>query len=522
MSIGRRITVVLIGMLAVASVSYWFGTGNEKKSNMHASVNLDNEQQGESATLPLLDEKKQNSSLKGTIFDYALRKPFFDDLSPMIKRRVIRILVSPNQANFMVSGGKIAGFEYELTQQYRNYLETRVRKSIWPVSFIYIPVPFDQLLPALNAGQGDMVAAGLTITKARQTSALFTRAYIKNVSEVLVASENADPIETAEDLSGKTVLVMRGTSYEDSLTAFNQTLVGKGLKPITIKTESKGSITTEDILEMVNFGIVDYTIVDNHLANMWAKVLLKMRIRSDISFNDDGEIAWAVRKRNPELLKSLNIFLETNQQGTLVGNVLFTRYFTDHKWISNPLAGKQVEKLAKLEQLFRKYAAKFDFDWRFLAALAYQESGLSQDAVSHTGAIGIMQVQPRTAAYKPIAISNIDTLEGNIHAGAKYLAYLRDKTKGDKAISAMDQINFILASYNAGPSRLKKLRSATKKRGLDPNKWHSNVALEARRSIGHETVEYVANISKYYVAYKLLSENKTKREKAVKKLKDKI
>ena len=508
MSIGKRITVALLGMFLIASAFLWFGQADEEQSD--------------GVTSALLDNEKQNDTLEGTLFDDALLKPFFDDLTPMIKRRVIRILVSPNQANFMVSGGEIAGFEYELTQQYRNYLETRVRKSTWPVSFIYIPVPFDQLLPALNAGQGDMVAAGLTITKGRQTSALFTRAYLKNVNEVLVTSQNADPIQTAEDLSGKTVLVMKGTSYEHSLAAFNQTLVGKGLKPITIKTESKGSITTEDILEMVNSSIVDYTVVDNHLAEMWSKVLLKIRIRSDISFNDGREIAWAVRKTNPELLKSLNIFLETNQQGTLVGNVLFNRYFADHKWISNPLADKQVEKLAELEQLFRKYAEKYDFDWRFLAALAYQESRLSQDVVSHTGAVGIMQVQPRTAAYKPIAISNIDTLEGNIHAGSKYLAYLRDKTKDDKGISAMDQINFILASYNAGPSRLKKLRSATKKRGLDPNKWHSNVALEARRTIGHETVEYVANISKYYVAYKMLSDNKSKREKAVKKLKDKI
>jgi len=521
MLINKSITAALLGLLLVVITFFWLGRPAEEEPLSSNGTLLSEETQKGAATGIFLGEEKQRNAVKGTVFDDAIRKPFFGDLTPMIKRRVIRVLVSPNQGNFLVSGGELAGFEYELTQQYRKYLKTRVRKSTWPVSFVYIPVPFDQLLPALNAGQGDMVAAGLTITKDRQSSASFSRAYIKNVAEILVTSQNAAPIRSQEDLAGKTILVMKGTSYVRTLAAFNKTLISNGLEPITIRTESNGSITTEDILEMVNSGIVDYTIVDSHLATMWAKVLSKMHVRSDISFNVGGEIAWAVRKSNPELLKSLNIFLKTNQQGTLVGNVLFNKYFNSHKWITNPLADKQVKKLTKLEQLFRKYAVKYDFDWRFLAALAYQESRLSQEVVSHAGAIGIMQVLPRTAAYKAIAISNINTLEGNIHAGAKYLAYLREKIKDDKGVSHLDQMNFILASYNAGPSRLKKLRTAAKKRGLNPDKWYSNVALEARRSIGHETVEYVSNISKYYVAYKLLSENKAKREKALRLLKGK-
>jgi membrane-bound lytic murein transglycosylase MltF len=80
----------------------------------------------------------------------------------------------------------------------------------------------------------------------------------------------------------------------------------------------------------------------------------------------------------------------------------------------------------------------------------------------------------------------------------------------------MDRLNkglFTFASYNAGPGRMQQLRKLAAKRGLDPNVWFNNVELIAAEKIGRETVTYVANIYKYYLAYRMITEQREEREK---------
>ena len=134
-----------------------------------------------------------------------------------------------------------------------------------------------------------------------------------------------------------------------------------------------------------------------------------------------------------------------------------------------------------------------------MAALGYQESQLDQSKRSHVGAIGIMQVMPATA--KQMRIGNIDQLEPNIHAGVKYVRHLIDTYFNDASVDELNRTLFAFASYNAGPARIRSLRQEAKRQGLNPNIWFNNVERIVAQRIGRETVQYVSNIYKYYIAY---------------------
>ena len=441
----------------------------------------------------------------------ALGETYTDDLDALVKRRVIRVLTTYNKTNFFIVDGSPRGFEYDLLKQYQAYLETRVKKRSLPLTFLFIPVPFADLLPALIEGRGDIAAAGLTITPEREKRVAFTNPYLSDVKEVVVTSRSVTGIKTLDDLSGRRVYVDPQTSYAQSLRALGKTFAKRRLKPVEI-VDADPKLLTEDILDLVNAGIVDLTIADNHLAEIWSTVLPNIKVRNDVALRQGGRIAWAVRKNNPNLRKSLNSAIANISKGTETGNILFSRYFKDTKWIANPLSEQEIEKLADLETLFKKYGEMYEFDWRAIAAVAFQESRLNQAVRSKSGAVGLMQVKPQTAKADPINISNVSKLENNIHAGVKYMAFLREEYFGDPKIKPVDRLDFVLAAYNAGPTRVDELRGLAKKKGLAPNRWFFNVEQIARQSGLWETVRYVANVNKYYIAYKLSA--KAYRERA--------
>jgi membrane-bound lytic murein transglycosylase MltF len=147
-----------------------------------------------------------------------------------------------------------------------------------------------------------------------------------------------------------------------------------------------------------------------------------------------------------------------------------------------------------------------------MAAQGYQESGLDHGRRSHVGAIGVMQVMPATG--KEMKVGDIRQVEPNIHAGVKYVRYMMDHYYADEPMDALNKGLFAFASYNAGPARIRQLREKAAKRGLDPNKWFNNVEIIAAESIGRETVQYVSNIYKYYLAYQMVVEQVEQREAA--------
>ncbi len=433
------------------------------------------------------------------------------DLSDIRKRALIRALVNHTQTNYFIIGGEEYGFEYELLRKYEKHLNRGISRRKRRIKMVFIPVPFDRLIPELLAGSGDIVAAGLTITEERKRQVQFTTPYLQDVDEVVVSHKNAKPLKSIHDLSGKKVFVVNSSSYAQHLKELNKTFISKWRWPVKVREANK-FLQSEDLMEMVNAEIIDYMVVDRHLADIWSRVHKNLTVYRDIKVNEGGRIAWAVRPNNPDLLKHVNGFVRTHKKGSLVGNILFNRYFKDTKWVTNPISKSERKKFDSIVKLLKKYGNQYGFDWVMIGAQAYQESGLNQAKVSRRGAIGIMQILPSTAADPNVGIKNIRKLENNIHAGVKYLDFLRKKYFSDPAINPEARVHFAHAAYNAGPSRVRRMRSLAKKMGLDPNKWFGNVESAALKFIGREPVRYVVNIQKYYIAYKHVLEDRAKRD----------
>jgi len=250
---------------------------------------------------------------------------------------------------------------------------------------------------------------------------------------------------------------------------------------------------------MVNAGIIPITIADSHLANFWAAVLPNIVVHSAIKVNQGRELALAFRKKSPKLKTFVNGFAKTHKAGTTFGNTILKRYLKDVKWVKNPTASKERKKFEKAVKFFKKYGKEYEFDYLLLAAQGYQESTLDHAAKSRAGAVGVMQLLPSTG--KSMKVGNIQQLEPNIHAGTKYLRFMIDKYYEGEEMDKLDKMLFALASYNAGPSRISRLRKKAAKQGLDQNKWFGNVERVVAKDVGREPVQYVRNIYKYYLAY---------------------
>jgi membrane-bound lytic murein transglycosylase MltF len=220
--------------------------------------------------------------------------------------------------------------------------------------------------------------------------------------------------------------------------------------------------------------------------------------------NRGGRVGWAFRKNSPELRAVVNEFVKRHRRGTLMGNILHKRYLRSTDWVKNVYDAEHMERFRGLRPLFEKYAGTYDFDWLLIAAQAYQESRLDQSVRSRAGAIGVMQLLPSTASY--VGIGDIEVIENNIHAGVKYLRLLRDRYFDDAELDALNRGLFAFAAYNAGPTRISRLRRRAGDLGLDPHVWFDNVEVVVAREVGREPVQYVSNIYKYYIAYRLIAE----------------
>lgn len=423
-------------------------------------------------------------------------QPFHGDLPELRQRRIIRVLVSYNRTNFFLTEKGFRGLEYDLLNAYINYLNRGPRKERYQTHLTFIPMPFGDIISQLRQGYGDIAASGFTITPERLALVDFTDPYIEDIEEVLVSSKAAEPIERLEDFSGKQVIVVSNSSYVIHLELINQTLGRLGLEPMEV-VRADPLMESEDILALLNENIYQYTIVDSHVAKLWIQVLENIEINDKIIVHHHSDIGWAVRRDTPKLKQSLNRFIQNYARpGRFLGNAVFKKYFDDTYWAEKPLTHDLLKRIECLKYYFQLYAEFYGFDWRLIAALAYQESRFKPNKTSHAGAVGIMQIKPSTAKDRNVNLPNIKDLETNIHAGVKYLAYLRDRYFDTADYSIEDRNNFALAAYNAGPRKVLQLQQRARELGLNPNAWFYNVETAARQVIGHETVNYVTTIQK--------------------------
>lgn len=416
--------------------------------------------------------------------------------------RFLTVLIPYDRSRFFIQNGEPRGFEFELVRAFEQHLNERRRRGEPFTQAIYVPARFSQLIPLLADGIGDIAAGGLTITPERAALVGFSRPYMEDVAELVVAHAQAPPLTGLDDLAGRRLVVLRGSSYVESLKALNADLAVRGLDEVEI-VEAAAELSIEDLLEMAHAGIIDYTVADRHIAELWAGVLDGIRVHADIAVGEGGAIAWAIRPdAPPALVEAIDGFLETVRRGTLIGNVIFNRYYRDDRFIANPLGGDGLADLVRFQELFQRHAEAHGLDWRLVAAVAFQESRLDPQARSPRGAVGLMQVLPATAAA--MGIDDPAPVEANIQAGVRYLAHLRDEVFADPELDEQVRRHFMLAAYNAGPARVRELRAITQDElGLDPDRWFFNVERAAEARIGRETVRYVADVTKYWLAYQL-------------------
>lgn len=428
---------------------------------------------------------------------------FTGDLDEMRERKLVRVLVTPSMTDFFSLNGRLLGLQAELAYQYQDHLNDGLTRRDLHLRVVFIPVPFDELIPALLDGRGDIAAGLLTMTEERRAQVAFISGERMTASELLVSARGAPDLERIEDLSGRRVYVLAGSSYAEHLRVLNGQLADQGLAGVEI-VEADPELRSEDIMELVNAGVVQYTVVDDYKAELWANVFTELEVHEELSLADDLTLGWAVRPDNPLLIEDLADFSRSVRRGTLLGNVLFNRYLQDTRFIENPIDEEDRERFQRFAALFQQYGEMYEFDWLALVAQAYQESQLDHSRRSHAGAVGIMQVRPTTALDRNVNIENYEELEGNIHAGAKYMAFIRDRYFPSESFELTDQMAFSWAAYNAGPARVRRMRQRAEEMGLDPDVWFGNVEYAALDIVGQETVRYVSNIYKYYVAYTLM------------------
>lgn len=447
----------------------------------------------------------------------SIMQPWKGDLPGMLDRRVIRVLTTYSKTFFFIDKGQQRGATHDIFAEFERSLnaqlakEKKLKQRHLKVRIIFVPVTRDNLFTALNEGKGDIAAANLTITATRQQQVAFTDPIYSDIQELLISGPASPQVKNVDDVAGKTVFVRRSSSYYESLEALNARFAKASLPPVVIKPAPE-ALEDEDLLEMLNAGLIPLIVVDRHKALFWKQVFPKIQVHEDIVLRDNGNIAWAVRKDNPQLLAKLNGFIKDNRQGSTLGNTLLLRYLKSAKYVKNAAAEKERRKFLKMVEIFRKYGDRYDVDWLLMAAQGYQESRLNQSVRSHVGAIGVMQVMPSTG--KELKVGDIKQLDPNIHAGVKYMRWMIDRYYGDEPMTQLDKALFSFASYNAGPARIARLRTETKKRGFDPNIWFGNVENLAAEKIGAETVTYVSNIYKYYIAYRLILDEMNRKRAA--------
>lgn len=446
-------------------------------------------------------------SLSGRIND-----AFIGDLGSIRERRILRVLVSYNRTNFFHTIKGQRGLEHDLIKAYEKHLNRGPRKEEYKTHIVFLARPFNKLFDELSAGHGDIIASGLTVTPEREAIMDFTAPYIKNIKEILVSSKNAPQITRLEELSGQQIIVVANSSYIIHIEQMSQSLGRLGLPGIEI-IHANPVLEAEDLLEMVNAGLFEYTVVDHHIAQIYQHTYHHLNLQENIIFHHGGQIAWALNKNLPNLKKSLNNFINSYAKpGKFLGNSIFQKYYKNPFWVKEPLSLTALDDTPCLQYYFEKYAEFYDFDWFLIASQAYQESKFQQNLTSRANAQGIMQIKPSTAQSKVVNIPNIDNLEDNIHAGIKYLAFIRDYYFSKPEYSKEDTINFSLAAYNAGPGRIRRLQREAEAQGFDPHKWFYNVEVLARQAIGHETVDYVTQIQKRKIGLKSSMDlSKTKR-----------
>jgi len=342
-------------------------------------------------------------------------KPWKGDFEQMLERRVIRVLIPYSRTLYYVDAGHERGITAELARDFEQYVNRKYAKRLGkrPLTVFIISTTRDKLLPMVAEGRGDIAAGNITITEERRKIVDFALGdQGKAVRELIVTGPASPQIATLEDLSGKTIHVRKTTSYYESVLALNERLK-KARKDAVKIVPLPDALEDEDTLEMLNAGLIQLAVVDDWKARMWAQVLPKIKVREELVLRDGGRIGAAIRKGSPQLAAALEDFYAgfVKKQGGVEARQ--AKQLKRVRQIAKNTGDEELKRFEQTAKLFEKYGQQYRFDPLMLAAQGFQESRLRQDARSHVGAVGVMQLMPATG--KELGVGDIHALEPNIH-----------------------------------------------------------------------------------------------------------
>jgi membrane-bound lytic murein transglycosylase MltF len=441
-------------------------------------------------------------------------KVWTGDFDKLLQRRMIRVFAPFSRSLYFNDGGQDRGIAAELVRDWERYLNTKYAAQLGkrPLTVYIGPVNRDKLLPYVHDGLADVAIGNLTVTEERLQGVDFVAGDEghRTINEGVVTGPKSPELKAVDDLSGKKVHVRKASSYYESLQVLNEKLQSQAKPPVQVILVPEG-LEDEDLLEMLNAGLVELLVVDDWKAQMWAPALPKVKVRTDLVLRANAKTGWAIRKDSPKLAAEIDDFFRNWAMKQGVADYRMRSYMSKAKQLQNPTGSTEYKRFAATLALFKKYGAQYNFDPLMLAAQGYQESQLDQNKKSQVGAIGVMQLMPETG--KQMKVGDIHLTEANIHAGTKYMDQLMTTYLSDAKFSEGNRPLFAFASYNCGAANVAKARKVAEQRGLDPNKWFNNVEQVIAEQVGTETTTYVRNIYKYYVAYKLTLDAQAEAEK---------
>ena len=434
-------------------------------------------------------------------------QPWKGGYDEMVQRRLVRIAVPYSMTHYFLDGAAERGISAAMGRQLEREINRREGLRTRQVHVVFIPVPRNRLINYVATGLADIAMGNITITDSNSRIVDFSIPFIRNSKELVVTGPGAPRISSIEDLAGLEISIQIPGNYQDSLDKLSKSFAEQGLASITID-EVDELLEPDEVLELVQAGLLPVTVMDKHLAEFWSQVFPNLNVHSDLVIASERNIGWAFRKNSPKLEDVLNEFLKIHRPRTEFGNIILRRYLQTDAWVLKTASASDRNKLEQTMPLFEQYGELYQIDPLLLAALGFQESRLDQDVQSPVGAIGVMQLLPETGAA--MEVGDITLIEPNIHAGARYLRHLIDRIEGPE-LDRLNTIFFALASYNAGQTRIRRLRQEAASQGLDASVWMHNVELVVAREIGREPIQYVRNIYLYYLSFRRVESKRAQR-----------
>lgn len=390
------------------------------------------------------------------------------DLEEIKETGKLLAIIDNSSTSYFIYKGQPMGFEYELLSRFAQHIDVELEV-----------VKIDELsnmFQALEQNQGDVIAANLTVTKDRREMVDFSEPVL-TTHQVLVQRQlqSADIqqgkllIESPVELMHKKIYVQKASSFYNRLVHLSDEIGGD----IEIQ-EVAGNMTVEQLIEKVANHEIDYTVADEHVAKINKAYYRNIHINTALSL--EQKVAWAIRKQSANLQIAINEWLNKFKK-TVDFRVIYLKYYGNtvlfRNRMNNHLFTSKSGKISNYDDLIKENAQKIGWDWRLLSSMIYQESKFDHSSTSWTGASGLMQLMPNTAAE--FGLDSSMTPAQSIETGVKYLKWIDEQFK-EKVLDSLERQKFVLAAYNVGLGHVFDAMRLAEKNDLNPQQWDGNTA----------------------------------------------